>query len=102
MKKFQISAPISAVVVLYVAAIILLFFIYILPGVHSDKLSNLGILIMLPLFLLSIPAYFDFVHKHVVQWNESRRLQEYYKNVETINQMRGIIISRWKYVYQPL
>ncbi|MNC36041.1 hypothetical protein D3C75_845450 [compost metagenome] len=67
---------------IYIAAIVLLIFIYIIPGVHSGKLTNIKILILLPLFLLSIPAYFDFVNKHVVQWNESRRLQEYYKDVE--------------------
>lgn len=92
------SAPISAVVVLYVAAVILLFFIYLLPRVHSDQLSNLGILIVLPLFLLSIPAYFDFANKHVVQWNESRRLQEYYKNVEkTKTYYKGVLKQEFTY-----
>lgn len=92
------SAPISAVAVLYVAAIILLFFIYLLPGVHSDKLSNLGILIVLPLFLLCIPAYLDFANNHVVQWNESRRLQEYYKNVEkTKTYYKGALKQEFTY-----
>ncbi|MFM9329335.1 hypothetical protein [Paenibacillus mesotrionivorans] len=92
------SAPISAVVVLYVAAVILMVFIYLLPKVHSDQLSNLGILIVLPLFLLSIPAYFDFANKHVVQWNESRRLQEYYKNVEkTKTYYKGVLKQEFTY-----
>jgi hypothetical protein len=53
---------------------------------------------VLPLFLLCIPAYFDFANNHVVQWNESRRLQEYYKNEEkTRAYYKGVLKQGFTY-----